>query len=337
VDPAIGELGVERLVELAMHMLGQVKARDGRVRVDSGSVNAVQASRAVASSTGVRVCESRAQASANLFGMAVDGAEVGSMDYDSVAVLAASELAADIERLCARFSERCLGALGARKGESFRGTALLSPEVVRSLLLGNLLPTLSAQAVRTGRSPLAGRVGEAIASPQFTLVDDGRLAGGTGSVSFDREGMPTRRTPLIESGVLSGFLYDLYEARAASAQSTGSARGGAADLPRIGPCNLLVEPGETPYAELCREPERAVLVQRFSGSSSSVTGEFSGVVKGSFLLRRGERVPVRETLIAGNLYDVLRSISGISKEVQSLQGSAFVPALRVEGISVTTG
>jgi PmbA protein len=244
--------------------------------------------RAIASSKGIRLCEAHAHAGASLMGMAVDGADVGSFDHDAASVLHARELDREIDAMTGRFVERCVGALGARKGESFRGTAVLAPEVVCSFVLGNLLPVLSGQAVRTGRSPLAARRGEPIAAPHFTLVDDGRLADGTSSVAFDREGMPSRRNLLVESGVLRSFLYDAYEGRAAAAEPTGSARGGASDLPRIGPAN----PGSTPYSALCQEPERAVLVQRFSGSSSPITGEFSGVVKGGFLLRRGERIPI---------------------------------------------
>jgi PmbA protein len=267
----------------------------------------------------------------------VDGGDVGSFDTESIAVLRAAELGSEVASMADRFVEKCTGALGAHKAESFRGTVVLSPEVVASFVLGNLFGVLSGKAVRTGRSPLAQRVGQKVADASFTLTEDGRLPEGVGSTAFDREGSPTRRNLLIEAGVLRGFLYDVYEARAAGVAPTGNARGGAASLPVIAPCNVLLEPGATPYAALCREPERAVLVNRFSGSSNPITGEFSGVVKGGFLLRAGERIPIRETLIAGNLYDLLGAISGVSKEIHKLRGSSFVPALRVENISVTAG
>jgi PmbA protein len=196
---------------------------------------------------------------------------------------------------------------------------------------------LSAHAVRTGRSPLAARLEQAIASPAFTLRDDGRLREGAASSAFDREGMPTQRTALVEAGVLRSFLYDVYEARAAGTRSTGNAGGGASEVPRIASHNLAMEAGSIPCAELCREPERAVWVARLSGSSSPITGEFSGVVKGGCLLRRGERIPVKETLIAGNLYELLRSVRGVSRELRTLHGIATVPALAADGISVTAG
>lgn len=136
--------------------------------------------------------------------------------------------------------------------------------------------------------------------------------------------------------MLRGFLYDVYEARAAKVRPTGHARGGATSQPMIGVSNLLVSAGEPSLDELCRLP-RVVLVNRFSGSSDPVTGEFSGVVKGGVLIRDGERIPLRETMIAGNLYELLRQISGVSRERENLYGRALVPALRVEDVSVTAG
>lgn len=335
-DPEIAALGVERLVEIAARLLERVRAIDSRVRIDSGGVSAAVSARAIATSTGIRQSEDHAGAQGYLFGMAVDGDDVGSFDAHGQAVLRAQDLEPELERVAARFAERCLGALGARSGETYRGPVVLSPEVVSSFVLGDLLSVLTGRAVRTGRCPLAGKVGEGIAVPGLTIVDDARLADGTASVAFDREGTPTRRTPLVTAGVLQGFLYDLYEARFAGMPPSGHARGGATSQPAIGVSNLLVSPGESSLEELCSLP-RVVLVNRFSGSSDPVTGEFSGVVKGGFLLRRGERVPLRETLIAGNLYDLLRSISGVSRECENLNGRAWIPALRVEDVSVTAG
>jgi len=337
LDAAIEQLDVASLVEHAAELLARIRDRDARVRVDSGSVSAQQLARAVASSTGVALCDASAHASADVFGMAVDGSDVGSFDTEGIAVLHAAELGAQIPLMAERFVEKCVGALGARKAESFRGSVVLAPEVVATFVLGNLFPVLSGKAVRTGRSPLAGRIGQRVAEPSLSVIDDGRLLEGVSSGAFDREGTATRRNVLIENGVLRGFLYDVYEARAAGVAPTGNGRGGAGSLPAIAPCNVIVPPGAAAYAALCGEPERAVLVSRFSGSSNPISGEFSGVVKGGFLLRKGERIPIRETLVAGNLYDLLGAISGVSKEVRSLRGSAFVPALRVENISVTAG
>jgi PmbA protein len=145
-----------------------------------------------------------------------------------------------------------------------------------------------------------------------------------------------RRT-LVRDGRLVDFLYDAYEARVAGRASGGNARGGAASTPVIGAFAPTVPAGARGFSELCAESARAVLVSRFSGSSNPVTGEFSGVVKGGFLLKAGERLPIREVQISGNLYDALKSISGVSRETRLLDGVTSVPAVRIEGVSVTAG
>jgi PmbA protein len=336
-DQAIERLDVAALLEHAATMLARVRERDARVRVDSGSAWAHNAVRAIASSAGVRLCEAAAGVGAELMGMAVAGDDIGSFDYDSSHLLTAAEFPQRVAAMTDRFVERCIGALGTRKAESFRGSVVFAPEVVASFVLGNLLPVLSGKAVRTGRSPLGKRLGERVADASFTLLEDGRMPEGIASGAFDREGTPTRRNPLLEAGVLRGFIYDVYEARAARTAPTGNARGDAGSLPVIAASNLKVAPGTTSYAALCAEPKRAVLVNRFAGTSNPITGEFSGVVKGGFLLREGERIPIRETLIAGNLYEILREISGVSQEVEAVRGTYFVPALRCENISITAG
>jgi PmbA protein len=83
--------------------------------------------------------------------------------------------------------------------------------------------------------------------------------------------------------------------------------------------------------------ERGLVVTRFSGSSDATTGDFSGVVKGGFLLENGERRPVDETTVAGNLYECLKQISGISREVHTHQGTHALPTIRMEDLSITAG
>jgi PmbA protein len=137
--------------------------------------------------------------------------------------------------------------------------------------------------------------------------------------------------------VLQNLLYDSYEARLAGLAPPGNARGGAGSIPAIGAASPTIPAGTTSFSQLCAEPARAVLVSRFSGSSNPITGEFSGVVKGGFLLEKGRRTAIREVQISGNLYDALKAISGVSREVRLLDGNVHAPAIRVEDVSITAG
>jgi PmbA protein len=339
-DPALEELGVEAIARLVGELAGRTRALDARVRIDSGSVSVSVASRALASSQGIEICERGTDAGAVLFGMAVDGERVGSFDVEHLAVCSRAELMEQIEGAPARFVERVVSSLEPGEGETFRGTLVLSHDAVAEFLLPALVSSLSAQSVRTGRSRLAGRIGERIAPPSFGLLDDGTLAGRPGSASFDREGLPHRPLALVERGELRSFLWNTHEAHALARDegSTGHGAGGTQGPPAIGPTNLLVAPGDLDERGLVAEVERGILLRRFSGNSDPVSGDFSGVAKGSFLLRRGEPPrAVQETLISGNVYDLLAALSGVGRELRWIGGSLRTPMLRLEGVSVTAG
>jgi PmbA protein len=210
---------------------------------------------------------------------------------------------------------------------------------VAEFLLPDLIAALGADAVRKSRSPLADKLGEPIANGSLSLIDDGTIAGGIGSTAFDREGVPVRPTPLLKDGVLQTFLYNHYEARAAGngVTSTGHAAGSASSLPGIGTNYLEVSAGTATEAELIAGSEPVVWVGRFSGSSNPVTGDFSGVVKNGFLIEGDDRRPIRETMIAGNLFETLKRIEAVSADRRLLGGTALLPSIRVGGISVTSG
>jgi PmbA protein len=338
-DREIETLGSAQSTALAVEMLERIAAGDSRIRVDNGSVSASVAAGAIASTCGVSIAEATTSIDASAFGMAVDGDDVASFDYDSAVSRRLRGFDTLMREAMDRFVAKCLAGLKAGKGESFRGPIVLSPDAVLEFLLPTLAGAMGADSVRKGRSPLADKVGQAIASPLLTLWEDGRLPGGPSSSAFDREGMPVQRRALVSAGVLGGFLYNHYEARAAGgdARSTGNAAGGVSTLPAVGPHRLEIDAGSVAMDALVASGERAMWVGRYSGSTNGVTGDFSGVVKNGFLIENGERRPVREVLIAGNVYELLTRISALSVERHDIGGSALLPAIRAEDVSITAG
>ncbi|MCF2971973.1 TldD/PmbA family protein [Synechococcus sp. Nb3U1] len=335
LDAGLLDLDAATLTQLGSELLERVRAQDSRINIDSGSISVEEDTLAIASSTGIRANYHSVEGGGSLFGMAIDGEEVGSFAYDGDSVQTRADLIPALERAFDRFVNKCIGALGATQGESFRGTILLPPDSVDELL-GDLIAVLGADAVRKGKSPLAQKMGSLIASPLLTVVSEGLGLPGYRIEPFDREGIPRQITPLVNEGILCNFLYNSYESRAAGIPSNGHATGGAGSLPGVGPACLSVAAGKTPLSELYAV-ERGIIVTRLSGSSNPITGDFSGVVKGGFLVKGGEKRPILETTIAGNLYDCLRNISAISQEVTIFNGSTAFPALRIEDVSVTAG
>jgi len=334
VDGEIVQLPSAQLAQRAMALLSRAR-KDSRVTIDSAGVEVGEVTRAVASSTGVGASWHSAAASGDVFGMAVEGSKVGSFSYDGDCVRSLGELNASIEGLVDRFAQNCIDALHPEKGESFRGSVLLTPHSLESVLVGPLVQVLRADEVRRGRSPLADRLGDTIASPLFTLTSLRGLENFS-MVPFDREGQPRHDQVLVGDGVLKRFLWDSYESRASGGTLTGDAVGGAASLPSIGASVLSLAPGKTQLEDI-KNMDRGIIVTRFSGSTDPISGDFSGVVKGGFLVKNGQPRPVHEITIAGNLWDCLKNISAVSVQRHQFSGVRSYPWVKVEDLSVTSG
>lgn len=332
-------VGVGDVTKLGAQLLNRVKELDQRVSIDSGSVGAGQGARAIASSKGVAAHTRGTQVSCYLFGMAVDGDDVGSF---AVAGNGSRGYAGfeDKITLCAdQFVEKTLGALHPGKGESYLGDVLFSPEATSSLIIGNLLGMLNPSSIRKGKSPMAGKVEEMIAASSLTLIDDPTIPGELDSSVFDREGQPRRKQVIIENGRLLSLPYNHYEAVAAgiAGGSTGHAAGGAENLPGVSFGRVQMAAGDAPLQNLLNAETPTIIVTRFSGSTNGVTGEFSGVVKAGFLVERGEKRPISEILIAGNLLELFQNINAISQETEKIYGRVAFPWVRASGVSVTAG
>jgi PmbA protein len=339
-DRATADLGVEATTERALALLDRVKSGDSRVKIDSGSVSTSDARSAIATTSGIRLVESATSVDGQLFGMAVDGGTVASFDYDGHSARSVDAYDGASTALADHFVEKCLRGLATDSGQSFKGLVLLSPDAVAELVLPTLCAAVGADTVRKGKSPLARKLGKLIAGGGTTLIDDARLRGGPASSAFDREGVPTDRTVLVDNGVLRTFLFNHYEARAVGRgqASTGHASGGASSLPGISPHQLEMLPGSVDAITLTDAGSRPVLiVGRYSGSTNPVTGDFSGVAKNSALVDRGHKRYVHETAIAGNVYEALQRIVAVSSDRETVGGVHLLPSLLIDGVSVTAG
>lgn len=333
-DPALLAWTTAELVQMGTDLLKRVLAADARVTVDTADLSVSEVVRAIVSSNGVCAAHHSAAGSGGIFGMAVDGDEVGSFSYDGDVAREAALVQDAVWRSYERFVHKAVGALGAGAGHSFTGAIILPPEEVARFLVGPLLSALGADAVRRGTSPLADRVGDLITTPSFTLFDGGRGVSDFLLAPFDREGTPRKRLTLIENGRLNSFLYDGYEGNAAGRPSTGHAGGGAASPPSVSAGCVGIAPGGVSKDEVYGV-DQAVIVTRFSGSQNASSGDFSGVVKGGFLLKDGERRPIHETTLTGNLYESLNQITAISSETAVLHGTQNLPWIRIDGVSIS--
>jgi PmbA protein len=220
-------------------------------------------------------------------------------------------------------------SLAGTKAESGTYDVLLKPLAVAELLENTILSAFEADNVQKGRSSLKGRLGEMISSQGLNVHDDGLLAGGLDSSAFDGEGSPSRRTVLIEKGILKGFLYDSYTAGKDGLRSTGNAvRQGYSDVPRVGMRNLIVS---SPVAYDLLEETKGYLINGLIGAHTAnpISGDFSVEARNAFRVSPGEMPePIRSLMLAGNIYDLLKNIE-IGTDVRAV-GGIVTPTIKVK-------
>jgi PmbA protein len=332
-DPASSDFTAAQAVERAIEILELAGAIDRRVVIGDAEFTAKRGEIAIANTRGVAAGERSAIFFHSVLATARDGDVVSNMDFQfgSTRRLAAIDVAPAVRRACAN----ALDSLGASAGISFRGAVLLSPQSVEAMVVPFLLFQLNGRNVLRRQSRWGESIGQPVATSQLTLVDDALLPGGAGSSAFDREGVPHAPRTLIEQGILRSLLHNAYSSAALSQADTAHAAGSARSIPGIGSTNLAILPGPVTREDLLADTRRGLLVTRFSGNVDPVSGDFSGVAKGAQLIENGKATrPVRGTLIAGNLFDRLRTTSGITRERETIH-SLTLPTIRLDDVSVT--
>jgi PmbA protein len=192
-----------------------------------------------------------------------------------------------------------------------------------------------ASEVHKGRSLMEGRLGQPVAGSAVTLIDDARLPRRLGSSHFDREGVPTGRTVLIDSGTANAYIYNLQHAAWDGVSSTGNAGGGLSELPDVVPSNLVLEPGADSPEYLMRSVKRGFFVTELMGlhTINSVSGEFSLGAKGVFIENGSCRGAVAGVTIAGNLIGFLKKITLVGNDLVFF-GSVGAPSIVVEDVAI---
>lgn len=186
--------------------------------------------------------------------------------------------------------------------------------------------------IADGTSMLEGRIGETIAAPLVTIVDDPTVDRAVGSRSFDDEGAPCARTVIVDGGTLKAFLFDSKAGKKAGFASTGNARrGGFRQLPSVGRTNLLIERGQTPAEDIIASTRAGLWVFSLAGwwvGINPSTGGFSSGAKGLWI-EDGEVVhPVKNVTIASNILDMLAGIDAVGNDLL-MRHETSTPTLRI--------
>lgn len=231
-------------------------------------------------------------------------------------------------------ARRAVRMLGAKKVKTQQVPVIFDPMMAASFV-GSIAGAASGDAVYKKSSFLAPLLGQTIAPPSVTVVDDGRLEKGLGTAPFDGEGVPTRRTAIVEKGTLKSFLYDTFTARKAKKATTGNASRGYRTLPHIGTHNLYLEPGDMDPKKMIGEVKNGFYVTAMLGHGANlVTGEYSRGANGLWIENGELAKPVQEVTVAGNMLEMLKGIDAIGNDL-TFRGSTGAPTIRFSQLTIS--
>lgn len=323
VDRKVESLSNEEIMRRAREMLSVL--REKKVRPTYTGIDKSRYGHAVANTNGVLVFESATYISFGAY--ATVRKSVGwrskSSRKDEIDHLKIARESADMAISC----------LNARKIETKgKMQVILKTECTAgdALLANTLVPAINGDNVFRKASKLAGRLGEQIFSENLNVFDDGTLKDGLNSWKADSEGTASRRTAVVEKGVLKNFLYDFETARRAGggAESTANGFRGYSAEPSIAPSNLIIGKSNMSEEDLIREVKSGLVVDWLSGThtANEFSGDFSVEAKNAFFIKNGRiTYPVKSALVSGNIFEMLKNMQPADNPEQ--MGDIVAPSI----------
>jgi PmbA protein len=331
-DPEGHAMGLEEKIDWARRAEAAALESDARVRNSEGAEFYNRQGRVAYASTGGFAAGFRVSS----FALSVTpvASDDGDMErdywYTSARRLADLKPPEEIGREAAR---RAVRRLGGRKGQTTEVPVIFDPETAASLIRG-VAVAASGPSLYRGTSFLVGQRGKTIASPRVTIVDDPLMPLGLGSRPFDGEGLPSRRTVLVDRGVLSSYLLDTYSARRLGLTATGHAAREDGGGVTVGYTNLYLEPGSWTPEEIIRSVDRGLYVTELIGFGVNyVTGDYSRGAVG-FWIEGGELTyPVEEITVAGNLRQMMQDVEMVGNDL-AFRDRTAAPTLKISRLTV---
>ena len=332
-DPNVESVATEEMAKLGEELITMVRGHTPELiceaTVTKGTVS-------------VRIINSRggeASYEQTIFGMGIEGQLIRDTDMLFVG---------DSQSSCHPISEAdtiaglVLEQLDRAKNRASAPTKLLpvvfTPNGVASALIAPLVAAFNGKTVLEGASPIGDKLGQPVFDEKLSLWDDPTIAYRPASRPCDDEGMPSQRTPLIEQGVVSNFLYDLQTAALARKKSTGSGRRRGA-LPAPSSSAFIIAPDNATLDDMVSDIKEGLVVEQLMGASQGniLGGNFSGNVLLGYKIENGKIAGrVKDTMVSGNIYQLLNQISAIGSDARWVGGFLNTPHLYFSGVSVAS-
>jgi PmbA protein len=230
-------------------------------------------------------------------------------------------------------AKRALRRLGARKIKTTRVPIVFDPQMAAGFV-HTMAGAASGPSLYRGASFLVGKLGQKVASPNITLIDDARIPGAPGSKPFDGEGLATNRKNLVEKGELKTYLLDTYSARKLNLAPTGNASRSVGSPPGVSTTNFYLVPGNYSPAEIIGSVKEGLYLTELIGFGvNMVTGDYSRGAGGIWIENGELTYPVQEVTIAGNLKDMFNSIEMIGNDLV-WRSSTVAPTIKIAEMTI---
>jgi len=210
---------------------------------------------------------------------------------------------------------------------------------VASALVPSLMVGFNGKIVLEGASPVGDKLGQRVFDEKLQLWDDPTIAYCPQSRPFDDEGVPSERTLLIQQGTVTSFLYDLQTAALAHTRSTGNGNRGRGSLPSPSPSAFIIAPGSVSFDDMVSDMREGLVIEQLMGAEQTniLGGDFSGNVLLGYKVEDGKIVGrVKNTMVSGNVYRLLKEITAIGSEPRWVGGFLNTPSLYFPRLSVVS-
>jgi PmbA protein len=333
-DPEVDKIAMERMVEIGNELVARIKGHTPDILCDA------QVTRGVSSVYFINSQGGEGKYDKSFFSLSLEGILVRDTDIlfvgDSASLCRFSD---NIDSL----ADRIIWQLEMAKKKAAVSTKplpiIFTPMGVATALMSPLMLAFNGKSVFEGASPLKDKLGEQIFDKRLSLRDDATIAYGIGSYPFDDEGVSGGCLPLVTNGVVTNFLYDLQTASLAGTQSTGNGQRAGGGFPRPDISSLVISGGDVPFQAMVEDMKEGLIVEQLMGADQGnlLGGDFGGNVLLGYKVENGEIVGrVKDTMIAGNVYKVLKELLGIGQETRWVGGVLQTPHLYCSSVSVAT-
>ncbi|MFC2034368.1 TldD/PmbA family protein [Chloroflexota bacterium] len=216
---------------------------------------------------------------------------------------------------------------------------IFTPDGIASTMVMPLISAFNGKVVLEGASPIGNKIGEMVFDKNLSLWDDATIDYRLGSHPCDDEGIPSQRTPLIKKGVVTNFLYDLQTASLAGTKSTGNGHRSRGSLPTPSPNSFILSTGNTSFNDMVKDIKEGLVIEQVMGASHGnlLGGDFSGNVLLGYKIENGKIIGrVKDTMISGNIYNLLKQIAAIGNDNKWVSSFLNTPSLYFSNVSIAT-